>query len=1177
MIKLTFMDESKPKEAKKSDVALREERILEQWRERRIFEKSVENAKGKEFVFYDGPPFATGQPHYGHILPGTIKDVIPRYQTMKGRKVIRRWGWDCHGLPVENLVEKELGLSSKKEILEYGIEKFNRAARESVFRYADDWKKIIPRTGRWVDMENDYRTMSPWYTESVWWAFEELYKKGLAYEGFKSMHVCPHCETTLSNFEVGLGYADITDISAYAKFELKDEPNTFLLAWTTTPWTLPGNAALAVNPALVYVKFQRSSDPDNLYISARDRLNAIPKKEGETFTAVEEISSKSLVGKSYKPVFSYFENQPFPNKENAWKIYSADFVMAEDGTGIVHIAPGFGTDDYELSLREKIPLLQHVGMDGKFLPMAEGLAGKAVKPKGDHQSGDVEIIKLLAVKDALFAKEKFTHSYPHCWRCDTPLINYATSSWFVAVQKIKKKLVKEYGEISWIPQAIGKGRFGNWLLGAKDWAVSRSRFWGAPLPVWRCKSCRKAEVVGSIASLIRRSEARNDFYLMRHGEADNNVLRIVSSEKNNTHHLTEKGKIDVQKVAVKLRSRGIDIIISSPFARTRETADIVARAVGIPAASIIFDDRLGEVMTGSFNLKSIEEYHAFFFSYAERFVRRPKGGENQTDVRRRMLAVVRDYNRIYAGKKILVITHDTPAWLLDTGLRGFSERETMRVHDGKSFYLQNAETRQLRVVDLPLNEMNELDLHRPYIDSVRFTCSCGGSMERIESVFDTWFDSGSVPFAKSHYPFENKDEFNPRRGFFRRQRGFPADFIAEGQDQTRGWFYTMLVLNTALFGQSPYKNVIVNGLVLAEDGKKMSKRLNNYPDLTHVFDKYGADAVRYYLMASPLVRAEEMSFSEKAVDDVYKKNIVRLENVASYLTMYSTDDKSLMVDSPHVLDRWICVRLEETRSAVSEGLENYEIDKAARPIEGFIEDISTWYLRRSRYRYKNEDQDKKLAAGTLRYVLIETSRIIAPFMPFLAEKVYEEMGGALQSIHLETWTLPRQLTKEEKELLEKMKEVRRIVSLGLEARAKANIKVRQPLSRISHRNTILKAENELLRLIADEINVKEVRYDGTLKEEVLLDRDISPSLKDEGDVRELVRFIQDLRKKQNLFPSDTVNLRVSVSESGKEFIFKHKDNVCRQTNASKIVFSEDTAGEEIMIGGNALKIFVEKN
>ncbi len=572
----------------KSIVAQKEEEILSFWNARDIFKKSLEKKSPRgDFVFYDGPPFATGLPHYGHLLASTIKDVIPRYKTMRGYHVRRQWGWDCHGLPVENLIESELGFEHKKDIEKFGIEKFNEAAQNSVLRYDSEWKKIIPRLGRWVDMKRDYRTMDVAYTESIWWAFKTLYDKGLVYEGYKSMHICPRCETTLAVSEVGMGYKDIADISVTVKFELEDELGTFLLAWTTTPWTLPGNVALAIHDEIVYVKIQKSKlksqngntklKSDEQYILAKNRATDI--LGGESYEILEEFKGSELVGKKYKPVFNYYSDAlVLKNREHGWKVYSAPFVSTEEGTGIVHIAPAFGEHDMDMGIKKHLPFIQHVSFDGVFKPEVKDFAGLPVKPKYDHQATDVKIIQYLAHKNLLFAKEKITHAYPHCWRCDTPLLNYAASSWFVKVTAIKSKLISLNKKIQWIPDSVRLGRFGKWLLGARDWAISRSRFWGAPIPVWKCESCRAVEIIGGLDDIRKKvCNSGNRYYVMRHGESKNNVEGLVNSIPREEYGLTEKGKQDISRAASALKGKSVAVVFVSPMPRAKETADIVAR------------------------------------------------------------------------------------------------------------------------------------------------------------------------------------------------------------------------------------------------------------------------------------------------------------------------------------------------------------------------------------------------------------------------------------------------------------------------------------------------------------------------------------------------------------------------------------------------------------------------
>ena len=932
-----------------------------------------------------------------------MKDVIPRYKTMQGYKVLRRWGWDCHGLPIENLIEKELGLITKKDIEAFGIEKFNEAARGTVLRYADTWKRIIPRLGRFVDMENDYRTMDASYTESVWWSWKTLHEKKLVYESFKVMPFCPHCGTTLSNFEVNQGYKDITDISVYVKFALVDEKNTYILAWTTTPWTLPGNVALALKSDIPYVKIEKEGI---FYIVAKSLAEKVFEKD---FKAVEELKGSDLVGKKYEPVFPYYTKEdalPAVSKDvrqKMWRIYAADFVTTEDGTGVVHIAPAYGDEDYELSKREGLPMIQHVGEDGTFKPEVTDFAGIMVKPKDDHQKTDVQIIKYLAHAKSLFAKEKITHSYPHCWRCETPLLNLATSSWFVRVTDFKDKLVAQNAKVSWIPKEIGIGRFGKWLEGARDWAVSRSRYWGAPLPIWKSEDGSEIEVLGSVEDIRKKTTRNNTFILVRHGESENNVQNILSTKPDNPHHLTEIGRKQVEDLAASLSQKKISAVYASDFIRTKETTDIIAKTLGIQAEKIAFDVRLREVNFGTFEGKNIKDYYKEVLpGFNHAFEGKIGGGENLTDIRRRVGDFIYETDQKHTGECILIVSHETPLWILSAVIEGFNQKQTVVMRkDGKRF-IENAEAKEMPFARLPHNANYELDFHRPYIDEIVWKSKTGKNMKRIPEIFDTWYDSGSMPYAQNHYPFENKEAFDASGSSL-----FPADFIAEGLDQTRGWFYTLLVLSTALFDQSPYKSVVVNGLVLAEDGRKMSKSLKNYPDLEAIIDTYGADALRYFLMSSPAVKAEDVAFSEKGIDEVVKKNIQRLYNVYSFYDMYKNEAPEQNIFDPkkatHPLDAWIICRLSEVRMLVGTHLDAYEFDRASRPLADFIDDLSTWYIRRSRDRFKSKDaSDRSQALVATRFVLNEFSKLMAPFMPFTAEDIYQKtkLAGAKESVHL---------------------------------------------------------------------------------------------------------------------------------------------------------------------------------
>ncbi len=1150
------MDKKDSNEKRKSEVALTEERILAGWKEKKIFEKTLEKTKnGKLFVFYDGPPFATGEPHYGHILAGTIKDAIPRYRTMTGRYVRRQWGWDCHGLPVENIIEQELKLSHKKDIEEYGIGNFNEAARSAVLRFDSFWKKAVPRLGRFVDMDLSYKTMDASYSESIWWAFKTLYDKGLIYEGHKVMYVCPRCETPVSNFEVAQGYKDTTDISVTVEFKLVDSPGTSFLAWTTTPWTLPGNVALAVGKDIDYVTIEKKDEGVGKkirFILAKSRLETI--FAGQEYVIVAEHKGMDLVGIKYVPPFDYYyKDELLNNRENGWKVYAADFVSADEGTGIAHEAPAFGEDDMNLGNEVKLPFVQHIEMDGRFKPEVKDFAGMYVKQKDDTQSADVEIIKNLAKRNLLFAKEKIIHPYPMCWRCDTPLLNYATPSWFVKVTKFRDKVVSENKKVCWVPEHVGEGRFGKWLEGARDWAISRSRYWGAPLPVWKCLECEKVEAIGSIEELKKKiPKSGNRYFVMRHGQAESNVSGTNDSNGNPDNHLTESGKESIKLVASKLSKEGITRIITSPFPRAKESADIIANELGLSEEKIVSDRRLIEFNHGSKGQgKTIMNNTLEPFNENDLYVRHGDG-ENHAEVRTRVVSAIFDADKTYKNETILIVTHGSPMWMLIAGALGMSDKETLeyqkkRAKNNGDYFISNGQVEEVDFTQFPHNKEYVIDLHRPYIDEVIYDCSCGGTMKRILDVFDCWFESGSMPYAQFHYPFENKEEF---------KKNFPADFIAEGLDQTRGWFYSLIILGVGLFGETPYRNVIVNGLVLGSDGQKMSKRLKNYPEVMDVVDKYGADSLRYYLLSSPIMRGEDLVFLEKGIDEIYKKNISRLNNVYSFYELYKGDEKGSDT-SENILDKWIIARLNELKNVMTEGMEKYELDKVARPVADFIDDLSTWYIRRSRERFKSDNEnDKKMALETTHFVLEEFSKLIAPLMPFIADDLYLKVtrGEKEESVHLESWPSNNgQRTTNNQQVIQEMQKVRQIVSLGLEARSKAGIKVRQPLQNLKLKTQNL--EPEYIELIKDEVNVKGVTFDEEIENEVELDTNITPELKEEGDVRDLVRAIQDFRKKEGLTPSDKVALLVSCDEKTASLIKKNEDELKHSTLLSHISIS----------------------
>ncbi len=1243
-------DETEPQ---KSKTAEREEQILAFWQRDNTFRKTLEKKSPKgDFVFYDGPPFATGFPHYGHILAGTIKDVIPRWKTMQGYRVPRRWGWDCHGLPVENEVEKELGFKSKKDIENYGIEKFNAKAKEAVMRYSNDWRRIIPRMGRWVDMDNDYRTMAPSYTESVWWIFKTLHDKGLISQGFKSMHLCPRCETTLSNFEVTQGYKELTDTSVYVKFRLLSQANTFFVAWTTTPWTLPGNAALAVHPERDYtfVEITASnakeipvgdtfivgakeeilkrvfSDPDGsasrggqeaFEFDSASRVGTFMwKGEEVAFSAKKGVKGKELIGQSYEPLFGYYSNPTrfnlSPdlrlNLERGWRVYGGEFVTEEDGTGLVHIAPAFGEDDYQLAVKEKLPFIQHVGTDGAMRPEVTDFAGLQAKPKGNPKETDEKIAGRLEVQGKLLKRLPFTHPYPHCWRCDTPLLNYAAPSWFVKVSEMRDKLTEANKGIRWLPKEVGEYRFGNWLADAKDWAISRSRFWGAPIPVWGCERCKTYMVLGSMDDLRKKgAENITKIILIRHGESKKNVQHILDDSPRG-FPLTHEGKKRAKEAAASVKAQGtVDAVYSSPVERAVETARIIGKAVG---KEVKVEERFREVDSGAWDglkegdpkLETERGAYRALPPEVNYITKRGGTGESWEEVERRMAEGLKSILQKHTGETIVIVSHEGPMVYFLKAIGNLSLLES------DSYFREARFEAYARPITLYVKAETgkEFDMHRPFIDDLALTCeTCAketgtgrGLMRRVPEVFDCWFESGAMPYGQAHYPFDKAergsvgDLFDPVGSFWRKPSGFPAHFIAEGLDQTRGWFYSMLVLGLGLFGKSPYLASVVNGIILAENGAKMSKRLKNYPDPLEIVEKYGADSLRYYLLSSPVVRGEDLRFSEKGVDEVTKKVFGRLDNVLQFYLLYADSSlkaKSYKLTATHVLDRWILAKLNQLIADVTKALENYELDKAARPIGEFVDDLSTWYLRRSRERIKSDVlEEKEAALGTLGFVLCELSKLMAPFTPFFGEYLFQTIqhpsspppllrgeegwGG---SVHLEQW--PSAERADEK-VLKEMEEVRKIVSLALEARAKVNIKVRQPLASLrilNHKSEIINHKS-LLALIQDEVNVKEIVIDPTIATEVELDTTMTPELKEEGMFRELVRSVQEMRKTHGLKAGEPATLVIGAQGPSRRFIEQREQELSRIASLKSIVIQDSIQGESFQAGELSVQLSLTK-
>ena len=1137
-----------------------EEEVLKFWNENKVFEKSLDNRKdAKTYSFYDGPPFATGTPHYGHLVGSIMKDVVPRFWTMKGYQVPRKWGWDCHGLPIENIAEKELGIKHKNEIEKMGVEKFNEFCRTKVLKYVEEWKKTINRLGRWADMKNSYKTMDLPFMESVWWVFKELYGRGYIYEGHRIMHICTRCETTLSQSEVAEGYKDIKDLSATVKFELEDEPGTFVLAWTTTPWTLIGNVALAVGKDINYVKVKTG---DELLILAKERFSEIFKEK--EIEIIEEFRGKDLIGKKYKPLFDYYIGKGLENEENGWQIYAADFVTTVDGTGVVHIAPAFGEDDAKMGQQYKLPFVQHVGMDGIIKeevadPVLEHgtiFAGMSViEMDKDAKKIDIEIIKYLAQKSLLFAKEKYEHSYPHCWRCDTPLINYATSSWFVNITKIKEEMLKNAKDINWVPEHLKEGRFGNWLDGARDWSISRQRYWASVMPIWKCE-CGEIKVVGSVDEIKEQFGNPNKLFLVRHGQARNNVERILMGHpKKGECMLTEKGKEQAKEVAQKLQKEKIDVIFASPLERTTETAEIISQKIGI---EIIFDERLREVEVGNFEGRSWDEYLKLYPHSLNPGRTDENGIEGLEDIQDRLNSFINDVNEKYQGKNIAIVSHGGPLDVLKGMLSGMNKEEILNSPMSKNG-------------EIILSYSKPVDLHKHIVDKIILKCEkCGGEMKRIPDVLDTWFDSGSMPYAQAHYPFENKEIFD---------KTFPADFIAEGVDQTRCWFYYLHVIGTAIKKFSAYKNVVVNGIVLAEDGKKMAKRLKNYPDPEEIFDKYGADALRLYLLSSPVMSADTINFKESEVADLVRGMMRMLWNSYSFFVLYANIDnfspssKRSKVKN-NLLDKWIISELNILIKNVNDGMEKYELNKAVRYFPRFIDNLSNWYIRRSRKRFwKSEDDgDKKAAYETLHYVLVELSKLMAPFCPFISEEIYKNLTGE-ESVHLADFSMADEKLIDEK-LNEEMEKTRSIITEALQLRAKAGIKVRQPLAELRIKNYELR--KEFLDIIQEEVNVKNASFDQSISENIELNTEITEDLKLEGQAREIVRFIQEMRKEAGY----EVDNRIIMWYNGMNKVFdKFSELIAKEVLANELKpgdLEKADLEKEFNVDGESIKLQIKK-
>jgi len=975
----------------KNRFAQKEEEILKFWKQNKVFEKSVEGRPESEpYVFYDGPPFATGLPHYGHILSSVIKDLIPRYWTMKGKQVRRRWGWDCHGLPIETLVEKELGISGKKQIEKIGVDKFNQKARSMVLTYADGWKQMVERIGRWVEFDNSYKTMDTSYMESVWWALKTIWDKGLIYEGRKVLMYCPRCETPVSNAEISMdnSYKDITEETVVVKFKVRhpegyDLPkNTYILAWTTTPWTLPANIALAVGQKIDYSIVAQGEEN---YVLAKD---LVAKNIDGDYKVLKTIKGGDLDGLEYEPLFDVEAVKQ--DKNLHYLVTLADFVTTEDGTGVVHTAVAYGEDDYNLGQQLGLSVIPLLTSSGKYNQEApDFLVGK------DHRESQDEIKEDLRSRNLLFKTVEYSHSYPFCWRCEAPLIYNAISAWFIDIQSIKSRLIELNENISWYPEYLKQGRFKNILETAPDWNISRNRYWATPLPFWKCEKCNHTQCVGSVSELKQKSSN--------------------------------------------------------------------------------FDE----------------------------------------------------------------------------------------VYDNLS------------------SDLESIDLHLPQIDKVELSCTkCGGKMKRIPEVVDCWVESASMPFAQFHYPFENKEVFEKR---------FPGQFIGEYISQTRAWFYYMHALSTLLFDSNSFENVSTTGVILNEKGEKMSKSKRNFPDPQEMIDRYGVDSLRFYLMSSVVMQADNLFFSERDLREIYNKVINLSYNIANFYAPYADrakEAKGSKVES--TLDRWILSKLNNAVEQTTKHLDFYNTVKASRVILELIDDISTWWLRRSRERFRSDDvKDRQSALATLQIVVENLSLLLAPLTPFVAENLYglSKDENDKISVHLCDWP------KYDRELIdinleEDMQKVRKIVEIGHSVRAQEGLRVRQPLAGIF---TDVKFSNDGIKyhqIILDELNIEkfvtersQVKDGVEVKERdcvIVLDKHLDERLLKLGDLRDLTRAIQSRRKASGLKAGEPARMVFSADAEVVKLINENKSDLMDQTTLSAIDdVAQDDKQEELQLSCGKVYLFIE--